>query len=235
MKKEIYLISSAIIIFSSPFFAKDAAAILAPNINIETENIHVLTTVTPSPTTTITIKPVNKTPIRVLLKKTNAIKEIDRRLASLEKLSGKINSIKRLTATQRETLLAQVQIEVTKLTELKTKINAETDATTLQEQKKSITESYKIYALFIPKIEIMAHADKIIEIADAMKVKTDDAALISKISDAKTKAQSAYDLVFPLVPEDYPDYKITLKTARDLLRTARTSLNDVFSTLKSAM
>jgi len=227
----LYVLVLGVFLFTS---AKSANAVSLNNIQIrETENIKVITTATPTPSTTITIKPIKNITLRTTLKKTNAIKEIDRRINSLNKLTEKINLIKKLTATQKETLLAQIKIEVTKLEELRTKIENETDATALLEEKKSITNSYRIYALFIPKIEIMAHASKIIEIAEVMATKTTDSILLSKISDAKTKAQTAFDLVFPLVPEDFPGNKVTLKTARDLLRVARTGLNDVYPSLKS--
>ena len=65
-----------------------------------------------------------------------------------------------------------------------------------------------------------------------MATKTTDAALQAKIQDSKTKAQSAIDLVMPLLPDQYPGFRTTLKTARDLLKTARTNLNTVFSALK---
>lgn len=220
-------------------FTSQANAVLAPRVEMrDTENIRVQISVTSTPTPTVvptlsvTIKPADRAMFRVTLKKTNALKEIDRRLESFKKLTTKILEIKKLTASQKEALIAQIQVEITKLEDLKNKINDEKDTNALSEQKKMISESYKIYALYIPKIEIMAHANKIIEIADAMSAKTTDPTLESKISDSKTKAQTAYDLVSPLLPES--DYKATLKTARDLLRAARTGLNDVFPSLKNA-
>lgn len=220
-------------------FTSQANAVLAPRVEMrDTENIRVQISVTSTPTPTVvptlsvTIKPADRSMFRVTLRKTNVLKEIDRRLESFKKLITKIQEIKKLTASQKEALIAQIQVEITKLEDLKTKINNETNATALLEEKKQITESHKIYALYIPKIEIMAHANRIIEIADAMSAKTTDATLKTKITEAKTKAQTAYDLVFSLVPES--DYKATLKTARDLLRTARTGLNDVFPSLKNS-
>lgn len=216
--------------------ASNSYALTLPNIeipNFDDIQVTVAATPTTTPTLKITIKPIKKIGFRIALKKTNAIKEIERRITSLEKLVEKINLIKRVSETQRSTLLAQIQIESQKLQELKEKIEAETDAAALIEQKKSITESYRIYALFIPKIEIMAHADKIISIAEALEPKTNDEALLTKIADSKTKAETALNLVTPLVPEQYPDFKVTLKSARDLLRVARTQLNEVFADIKS--
>lgn len=228
-----FSIFSLLIIFSL-ICVKSADAVVLNDIQIrETENIKVITTVSPTPVTKITIKPIKNIELRTTLKKTNAQKEINRRLENLNKLITKINNISKISSSQKEKLLTQVTTEINKLEELKTKIEAETDATALQEEKKSITESYRIYALFIPKIEIIAHADKIITIAEAMSGKTTDEALLAKISDSRAVAQSSIDLVMPLMPEQYPGFKTTLKTARDLLKTARTNLNQVYSALKA--
>jgi hypothetical protein len=236
MKTKINIIGFIVILASSFIFAKTANTVVNANLNIRKDTNLIVATVTPTPTptptATVTIALQKRIQIKIALKKTNAIKEIDRRLASLNKLTDKINGIKRISSTQRETLLAQIKIEITSLQDLKTKIEAETDATALQEEKKSITESYRIYALLIPKIEIIAHADKIISLADAMSAKTTDEGLKKIIAESKAKAQSAIDLVMPLVPEDYPGFKTTLSTARDMLKDARTNLNTVFATLK---
>ena len=235
MNKNIKRIIFSLVFISSLVCVKSANAVVLNDIQVrETENIRVITTVSPTPVTKITIKPIKNLELRTTLKKTNALKEIERRLGSLNKLIGKIEGISRISTTQRETLVAQVKIEITKLEELKTKIDAETDATALQEEKKSIIDSYRIYALFIPKIEIIAHADKVITIAEAMSARTTDEALLTKINDSSAKAQSAIDLVMPLLPEQYPGFKTTLKSARDLLKTARTGLNEVYSSLKAA-
>ncbi len=236
--KKIYLFTLIVAFGISLIFASQASAVLAPRVEIrDTENMRVNITATPTstvvPTLAVTIKPSDRVINRLVLKKTNAIKEIERRLESFKKLSSKVLEIKKLTASQKEALIAQIQVEITKLEDLKIKVNSETNSEALVEEKKMISESYKVYALYIPKIEIMVHSNKIIEIADAMSAKTKNTTLLTKIADSKTKAQTAYDLVFPLVPEDYPDFKATLKTARDLLKTARTSLNDVFPSLKN--
>lgn len=238
MKKEIMYLLLVFLFGLSAVLAKDSHAVVLQNIQVR-ENvtipvtITVTPTVTPTPTLSVTIKPVKNILLRVALKKTNAIKEIERRIAYLNKLIEKIIPIKKITSSQKETLVAQIQVEVTKLEALKTKITNENDATALTEEKKTITESYKIYALYVPKIEIIAHADKIIAIADSMAERTKDTALLSTIADSKAKAISAIEIVMPLLPEDYPDYRISFVKARDLLKTSRTELNSVYSELKS--
>lgn len=236
--KKIYFIPVATLI-TSLILVKGASAVVNSNINVRNTNVNMVTatpeiTVSPTPTTTVvlTIKP--RVQLKIALKKTNAIKEIDRRIAALGKLTTLINNVKRLTAVQKETLVAQINIEIKNLEDLKVKINNETDAAALQEEKKSIVTDYKSYALFVPEIEIISHADRIIAVADALSTKTTDAALLKTIQDSKAKAQSAIDLVLPLLPDEYPTYRTTLKTARDMLKTARIGLNTVLSSLKAA-
>lgn len=243
MKKEYILISTAIVIGTALGFCNKANAEVNSNINVRQnqtilQNQTIQVTVTPTPTTSptpttmVTIKPLKRVEIKVALKKTNAIKEIDRRLESLNKLTAKIIGIKGISEIQKGALIDQIKGEISNLEVLKIEIENETVATALQEEKKSITQSYRIYALFIPKIEILAHADKIIEIANSMAEKTNDQALRDKIEISITKAKSAMDIVMTLLPEEYP-FKTKLQAARDMLKDARTNLNTVYSSLKA--
>lgn len=233
MKKTL-LFSSATLTVLALFFARGTFALTFPKINVDrTPSIIITTTVTPSPTpTTILIKTKANIQLRTTLKKTNVLKEIDRRLTSFNKLLEKLAGIDKITETQKQVLEAQIKIEIGKLEELKTKIDVETDATALQDLKKTIFDSYKSFALYLPKIEIVAHADRIIAIADEMTKKTTDTDLLKKISDAKTKAEVATSVVLPLLPEQYPDYKVDLKESRDQLSEARLLLNSVYPQLK---
>ena len=133
---------------------------------------------------------------------------------------------------QKEFLAAQIKIEITNLEEAKNKINTETDATALKQEKQSIIDSYKSYNLYVPEIEIIAHADKIIDIAQALATKTTNENLLKIISTAQTKAQTVIDLLIKLSPEE-TNNKTTLQTARDMLKDSRTGLNTVYSTLNS--
>ncbi|MFA5013196.1 MAG: hypothetical protein WC520_01390 [Candidatus Paceibacterota bacterium] len=157
--------------------------------------------------------------------KERAIAEIDRRVTSLNQVIEKINGMKRITQDQKSILAAQVQAEIDSLTQLKDKINADTDKATLLADKKSIVQKYRIYALFQPKIRIMAQADQILELADLMDARTDNADAKTKIADAKIQAQKAIDTVTVLTPEGYPGNKPTLLSAVGMLQAARQDLN----------
>ncbi|PIP74660.1 MAG: hypothetical protein CO135_01305 [Candidatus Levybacteria bacterium CG_4_9_14_3_um_filter_35_16] len=168
--------------------------------------------------------------------KKRAEKELDRRIRSLNGLITKINSFKKLGNSQKSTLVAQIQTEVTNLTALKAKIEADTDNLTLKTDVQSITKGFRIYAFFVPKIHVLATADTLDNVSDKMesllgkletriaeaKVKGLNTAsldiiltdLKAKIADARIQAQAAKDLVIPLTPDGYPGNKTVLQSAR---------------------
>lgn len=162
---------------------------------------------------------------KISLKKDNSIKEIDRRVESMNKLIEKIKGMKRISDAEKTKLIGQIQTEITNLNNLKATIEADTDPTALTEHKKSIVDSYRIYALFLPKITLIAHADQVIETADLMKAKTTNADALAKIDSGKTKAQSAINAVIDLLPSGYPANKVTLESARKTLASAIKDLN----------
>jgi len=239
MKKYTLFLSTVIAIIGFLGISNPAHAVVlnlksvVSNVSLNQAAVQIITTPTLTPTPTIKIvipiKPIKL--VTITLKKTNALNEIDRRLTSLSGLSDKINAIQRITDVQRVTLLTQVQLEINSLTDLKTKINAETDATALKAEKQSIVDGYRIYALFVPKVEIIVNADKMLSIADALSGKTSDATLQQTITNSKNEALSVIDLVMPLAPEDYPGNKPTLLKARDMLKEARNGLTTVYTTL----
>lgn len=191
--------------------------------------------------------------------KERAIKEIDRRITSLSGLIEKINSFKKLSSSQKSTMTSQIQSEITNLTTLKNKINADTDTATLKTDVQSIVKGFRIYALFIPKIHILAAADGIDSVADNMstvaaKLETrinestiTDKTVVNqalsdlrlKIASAKTQAQNARNAVIPLTPDGFPTNKTTLQSARAMivagtkdLKAAREDMRKIAQILK---
>lgn len=190
-------------------------------------------------------KEANTIPSKKLeLNKEKALREIDRRIAGLNKLSGRINDIKRLLTTQKTELTNQINTEISKLTALQNSIQAETDLQKVKDLKQSIVNEYRVFALFIPKIHIIANADKILYTADELtniaakyeaRLKeasdTDKAKIQPLLTDmktyianAKTNAQKAIDTVTPLTPEGYPQNKTSLQKGWSLLQTTRQDL-----------
>ena len=198
-------------------------------------------------------KVATKVAARTNLEHANADKEIDRRITALNALITRINGLKRVTDDQKTALLVQVQAAITDLTNLKAKVDADTDPATLKADKQSIVTSYRVFLLLIPKVEIMAHADLVLQLAsqmtindttvqtkiqaaqDAKKDVTSITALLTdrqaQIADAQTKAQGAITSVSPLKPEDYPGNKSTLTSSRDQLKVARQDLTNAYQDL----
>lgn len=176
--------------------------------------------------------------------KTSAGKEITRRIDSLNKLIVRILEMKKLPGVDKASLINQAKDQITALEALKIKIDSDTDPATLKSDRQSIAKEYRIYMLFIPKIQILASADRIIEITDDMSVlitkiqnrliqaegNGKDVTVLqaslkdmqTKIADAKLQAQSAQTLVMSLVP-DNGDLNLA-KSNQKALQDARAKL-----------
>lgn len=179
--------------------------------------------------------------------KERADKEISRRIESLRKLITRISEFKKISSAQKTSLTAQVQAEIDKLTALQAKIAADTDLETLKTDVKSIVTAYRIYALFMPKIQILGSADRLQTTVDQMsshaarletkigeqesngqdvsELQTLLTDMKANIASAKTQAQNAIDTVTPLTPEGYPDNKTELQEAREMVVTSIKYLN----------
>ena len=167
--------------------------------------------------------------------KTRATAEITRRVTALNGLITKISAMKRLTSAQQSTFTTGIQGQISSLTSLQTKINGDTDLPTLRTDVQSIVQAYRIFALYMPQVNIMSNADRVLAIVSEMNqvesllqsrggsatLLTD---LTAKLADATTQATNALNSVVPLVPSGYPSNKTTLESARTMLETARTDL-----------
>jgi len=176
----------------------------------------------------------------------SANREIDRRIAALTHLTTRITSMNRLSNEQKASLISQVQSAISDLQALRAKINSDADPVTLKANKQSIASSYRVFLLLVPKIEILANADKTLQLAEQMSSNsvviqtrideskatgTDVSGMTTalnnrntKIADAKRKAQNAIDSVIGLTPEGYPANKAALLSGRDTLKAARQDL-----------
>jgi hypothetical protein len=178
--------------------------------------------------------------------KTRVQAEITRRTTSLTNLSNHISENKRLTDAQKTTFTSNMQTEITNLNALQTKITEETDAATLRTDVKSIVSSYRIYALYMPQVQIVLASNSILDsvdkfnalgvklqnrISDAQSAEKDVSTLKTtyadfqgKVTDAQAQANDAISTVTSLQPQDYPGNKTTLQSARKMLQTARLDL-----------
>lgn len=164
---------------------------------------------------------------------------IDNRVTRLNQLIDRINGIKRLTTDQKTTLSGQIQTEISNLQALKVKIDADTDLATLRTDVQSVVKSYRVYVVFIPKIYIIAHGDRLMDVVSALQTYEGKlqarvtnagspsgltsllADMTAKLTDANAQAQNAINAVLPLTPDGWPGNKATLQSARTMLQTAR--------------
>ena len=175
--------------------------------------------------------------------KTRADTEITRRVAGLTELLTKINAMKRLTADQKTTFANGMNGQITSLNTLKAKIDADTDLATLRTDVQSIVKAYRIFALYMPQVNIMAHADRMLALIDemnaisvklqtridAVKVAGKDITSMmtfmtdraSKLTDATTQANNAIAAVVSLTPDGYPGNRTAMQSAQKMLQTAR--------------
>jgi F0F1-type ATP synthase membrane subunit b/b' len=183
---------------------------------------------------------------RVTNLKAKADAEINRRLTTLNNAVNRINNAKKLSAADKASLTTLIQSDITNLTTLKAKIDADTDLAVLKTDIESIVKDYRIYAMAMPKVELIALSDAILSNSDNLnniitkfqdlinkaqsegkdmsKAQTALADMQAKLADAKTQAQSVHDSVMPLTPEGYPGNKSTLESARNNLKTAKGDL-----------
>lgn len=181
-------------------------------------------------------------------------KEIDRRVESLTKLLGRISEMKKISETDKAKFSADIQAEITKLANLKAKIDADTDTETLKADIKSIADSYRIYALIMPQIAIRAAADRINHIVDSFTTLsaklqaritaaqtagkdvsasvTALAEINTKVAEAKAQAALAISGISSLTPDNGD--KAKAEANRAALVAARANIKTASTALKAA-
>lgn len=183
--------------------------------------------------------------------KERADKEIERRIKVLNNLLERLGDIKRLSPSEASSFESQVQSEITDLNVLKTKIDSDTDITTLRTDVRSIIGSYRVFAFFIVDINLTITADRMTRIVDNMtlvynklsvriqkqqKEGKNVTELLSLLSDmntnlnnAKTTIQGVQTELSGLSVQGYPQNRVTLLDARQKLKTAFSYIKTAFS------
>jgi hypothetical protein len=183
---------------------------------------------------------------RVQSLKSRADTEISRRVSTLNSLTTKINVLKRLSSAQKANFISDIQNNITSLTSLNIKIDADTDPTILQADVKSIVDNYRIFALYVPKVHQLTGSDTITDVVLNLKslttklqtkitadqkadknvtdlqVKLTD--MQAKTTDAETQEQNIYTTVIQLDPSGYPDNLGSLQSALQMSETAKTDI-----------
>lgn len=178
--------------------------------------------------------------------RTRAATEIQRRTTALQELLTRVGMLKHVPDANKTSYSTQIQSQISALAALKNKIDADTDTATLKTDVQSIVTSYRIFAVFVPQIRILAAADTISDVSDNLssvwsrlqtRITSAKASGIdtsswetllsdmqAKVTDAKTNASEVVTEVSALTPEGYPGNKTTLEDARKKLQTAQLSL-----------
>lgn len=167
--------------------------------------------------------------------KARADQEITRRIASLNTLNTRIQGMKAVPAEDKAAMTNTVQTQISQLTALNAKIQADTDVATLKADIKAIATQYRVYLLIVPGWSIIAAADRIITtapyytsfgavmqtaITQAQTNGNDVSALIAKLADynakvanAVTQANAANALLSDLVPDQGDDAMLASNNA----------------------
>ncbi len=93
-----------------------------------------------------------QTQLQNVIKRSDTL--ITNRITTLNTLLTRIQNDTRLTAAEKSSFTSDVQTDISGLTALKTKIDADTDVTTAREDAKTIITGYYVYAVFEPKVRL---------------------------------------------------------------------------------
>jgi hypothetical protein len=186
--------------------------------------------------------------------KSRAATEIQRRIDALGAANTAITASVRLPAATKTILTNAIQAQISSLTTLGAKIAADTDATVLKADVKSITQSYRIFLLVLPQTRITASADVEQNVASLMTIVSSkletriatahtagkDTTAVSaslsdvraKIGDANTQSAAAVALVVNLTADNGDSVKATANA--QALKDARAKIQLAASDLKTA-
>jgi hypothetical protein len=177
---------------------------------------------------------------------TKGTAEIDRRVAGLNAALAKLQASTRLTASDKEALVKQIQDELTGLTNLKTKLAAETTVAAARADVQSIVTDYRVYALMLPKARLVAATDrltvaqtKLTDLANTLQTRLTAAksqghnvdalqavhnGMNAKVAEAAKQTNGLTAQLLAIQPSDYNANHAALMTSRQALAAAATNL-----------
>jgi len=188
---------------------------------------------------------------------TKGDQEITRRLSALNKLAATITSTVKLSTTDKQLLSTEVTSATTGLTQLKSKLDAETTLDAAREDAKSLVTQYRVYALVTPKVHLVKVADgqilvgtKLTELATKLQQRISDlkttgkntstlestlSSALAKIVAAQMLSSSVQAKVIALQPTDYNSDHTILVGMNTQLKTAHQDLVDARAGMKTAI
>lgn len=178
--------------------------------------------------------------------KTLADKQIDNRVTVLTNLLKLVQNSPHISSTDKANLTTQVQTEISSLPQLKTKIDNETDIKSVRADVQSIYQEFRVYALIVPKVNLIrvadrlaTAADKLSAYADSLQQQLDDAKakgkdtsklqatmtdMRSQISTAKADFTAAVSKIMNVTPDQFNSDKSSVSQTRNLLKAGRDAL-----------
>lgn len=186
---------------------------------------------------------------------------IENRIASLNNLKTRINSMTKTSEASKTATLTEVEKNIADLTTLGAKIQADTDLITLKADVKSIYETYRVYAVVLPQnlgLSAASRGQYILGQLSALEVKLQkiiaqnknsgkDVSAIeklildfeAKIMDAKSQLQIAETQFKSMTPANAEVAKTSreagmaaMKQAKDSLKAAHDIIKNIIDQLK---
>ena len=192
----------------------------------------------------------NAAPVDLTTAKAKCDASIAERVAELDKLSARVNGAKALTADHKTTVGGILSASKSGLTDLRTKIDADTDAATLKADCGQITAGFRVFALRAPQVHLALTGDRqaaglaksntivpkleaAIQKASANGKDVTDAT--AKLADMKAKLADATSLLNGLVDTELAVTPEQWNANHGVLATAMTSLKTSQADLKTAV
>jgi hypothetical protein len=207
------IISLAILVMST--LSVSALATVDTNISTDVTATNVSASVHTNANTNISLR------LSDIITKANT--DIAKRVEALNALNTRVQGMKNESSDEKASISSQVQTNITGLTTLKAKIDADTDASLAKDDIKGIFSNFRIYALVIPQGWIAASADRVATISGLMtslsakiqaRIAADQsvgksvtsltavlAEMNAKVLDASSQSVSANASVTALVPD----------------------------------
>jgi hypothetical protein len=183
---------------------------------------------------------------------------LEKRIDDLNKLLTRIGDMKKLSASAKASITANVNSLIVDLATLKTEIDSTSSTTLLKTYRESITKAYRVYALAMPRVNIMAAADRANTMVDSLnslaaKIQTrlnimslsgqitaaeletlhaSLSDLSTKVGDANAQANAATAAVMNLVPDEGDKTVFAANTAA--LKSARAKIKTAQTDLVAA-
>jgi len=175
---------------------------------------------------------------------------ISQRLASLNSTSTRINGLAKLSASDKAKFSGEIATDLSGLTALKAKCDADTDLATLRADYQSVFTQYRIYAVFLPQLNLLVASDTMSVTTDKLNTLATDlqariqtagnpsnlttllADMQAKIADAKTQYGNVESQITPLTPNSFntdPNGTKTIETnARGEIKTGSADLKAAY-------